>query len=90
MSESQAGTKIDNEDSRGVRGLTHAGGLASISRTDRAVPMPFSVTTPPVKKQIRNDRSRFESANYKNFISAVYAQSETEGIQNHFFSPSYY
>ena len=32
-----------------------------------------------VKKQLRNDRSRFGAAN---MISAVYAQSETEGILN--------
>ena len=32
-----------------------------------------------VKKQLRNDRSRFGAAN---MISAVYAQSEAEGILN--------
>ena len=34
-----------------------------------------------VKKQLRNDRSRFGAAN---MISAVYAQSEAEGILNRF------
>ena len=40
MSKGRAGTKIDNESFRGVRGLCHAGGLASVSRTEQAVPIP--------------------------------------------------
>ena len=43
--------------------------------------MPFAVTTLPVKKQLRNGRSRFGVAN-KNTISAIYAQSEAESIPN--------
>ena len=35
-----------------------------------------------VKKQLRNDRSRFGAAK---MISAVYAQSEAEGILNRFY-----
>ena len=52
--------------------------------------MPFAVTTLPVKKQLRNGRSRFGVAN-KNTISAIYAQSEAESIPNrlsHFNAPS--
>jgi len=37
-------------------------------------------TAPSVKKQLRNDRSRFGAANDKNNNSAEYAQSEAEGI----------
>ena len=43
--------------------------------------MPLAVTTLPVKKQLRNGRSRFGVAN-KNTISAIYAQSEAESIPN--------
>ena len=43
--------------------------------------MPFAVTTLPVKKQLRNGRSRFGVAN-KNTISTIYAQSEAESIPN--------
>ena len=43
--------------------------------------MPFAVTTLPVKKQLRNGRSRFGVAN-KNTISAIYAQSDAESIPN--------
>ena len=46
--------------------------------------MPFAVTTLPVKKQLRNGRSRFGVAN-KNTISAIYAQSEAETILNQIF-----
>ena len=43
--------------------------------------MPFAVTTLPVKKQLRNGRSRFGVAN-KNTISAIDAQSKAESIPN--------
>ena len=43
--------------------------------------MTFAVTTFPVKKQLRNGRSRFGVAN-KNTISAIYAQSKAESIPN--------
>ena len=43
--------------------------------------MPFAVTTFPVKKHLRNGRSRFGGAN-KNIISAIDAQSKAESIPN--------
>lgn len=41
----------------------------------------FTAATFPVKRQFRNARRRFETAN-KKFLSAEYAQSNAEGIFN--------
>ena len=45
--------------------------------------MPFSVTTPPVKRRLERPAGR-DKRKYKNKISAEDAQSETEGILNCF------
>ena len=43
----------------------------------RSGKMHFPAATPPVKKQLRNDRSRFGAANYKNNFSADIATATT-------------
>ena len=56
-------------------------GILPLSACGRraAEKMHLTGTARLVKKQFRNDRSRFGAAN---MISAVYAQSEAEGILN--------
>ena len=59
-------------------------GILPLSACGRraAEKMHLTGTARSVKKQFRNDRSRFGTANYKNNISAEDAQSEAEGILN--------
>ena len=48
------------------------------AETGKCIEMPFAVTTFPVKKYLRNDRSRFGDTN-KNIISSNDGQSERGG-----------
>lgn len=48
------------------------------AKTGKCIEMPFAVTTFPVKKYLRNDRSRFGDTN-KNIISSNDGQSERGG-----------
>ena len=48
------------------------------AETGKCIEMPFAVTTFPVKKYLRNDRSRFGDTN-KNMISSNDGQSERGG-----------
>jgi len=49
---------------KGRNGKRH---LAAVGlQLSRSGKMHFPAATPPVKKQLRNDRSRFGAANYKN------------------------
>ena len=59
-------------------------GILPLSACGRraAEKMHLTGTARSVKKQFRNDRSRFGTANYKNNRSAKDAQSEAEGILN--------
>ncbi|MCI7101929.1 MAG: hypothetical protein MR946_07780, partial [Faecalibacterium sp.] len=59
-------------------------GILPLSACGRraAEKMHLTDTARSVKKQFRNDRSRFGTANYKNNRSAKDAQSEAEGILN--------
>ena len=66
---------------RNVRATAHFHADANAPAGSQHQQMPFAVTTLPVKKQLRNGRSRFGVAN-KNTISAIYAQSEAESIPN--------
>jgi hypothetical protein len=55
-------------------------GILPLSACGRraAEKMHLTDTARSVKKQFRNDRSRFETANYKNNISAVYGAAHAE------------
>ena len=50
--------------------------------------MPSAFTTPPVKMQFGSSpQARDKLRNYKYILSAEYAQSKAEGIQNRFYFP---
>jgi len=51
MSKGWAGTKIDDDCSRGVRGLYHAGGLASAGGTECPVPSLLLLGEAPANSQ---------------------------------------
>ena len=60
---------------KGCNGKRH---LAAVDlQLSRSGKMHFPAATPPVKKQLRNDRSRFGAANYKNNFSADIATATT-------------
>ena len=60
---------------KGRNGKRH---LATVGlQPSRSGKMHFPAATPPVKKQLRNDRSRFGAANYKNNFSADIATATT-------------
>ena len=55
------------------------------AETGKCIEMPFAVTTFPVKKYLRNDRSRFGDTN-KNMISSNDGQSERGGHFQSFYA----
>ena len=60
---------------KGRNGKRH---LAAVGlQPSRSGKMHFPAAIPPVKKQLRNDRSRFGAANYKNNFSADIATATT-------------
>ena len=44
--------------------------------------MPLAITTPPVKKQLRNDRSRFGAANYKNNFPLLLSERSGDNFKS--------
>ena len=82
-----AGCPVSHFHQRGRKGKRHLQRLFPTETAALWMGCPLDVTSPFVKKQFRNARRRFGTAN-KNILSALYAQSTRGGHSKSFYLPA--